>query len=442
MFDIQKSILMQTVFSCKTTGNTEEAKTFLNTASKYCFQLETLDEISYLQSEIKDYSGCIDSLQRCLKMATMPQQQYAIRANLAKVYNHLNQPNLSIEQSKLNQEIEPQKDYNTIMEISFSHYLLGDYITSEKMMRELNDDPNTPEVIRNRVAYNLGSYDMEKGEFKKGLKGFIDVGHRIGIWKHRSFENIPEWDGKITPGKTLFIHAEGGIGDEIIGVRFVKQLVEKGMRCIWITNHSPLQEVFNRNGYETVVHVNPFEYDDTVQCMAMYLPILMNLDKDQVWNGPYLQPSQEYIEKWKKILPEGKKLAVKFSGNSNYEQDLHRSIPVEFMLNLKYDGTLINLQLEPENYREDMFNAGEHISNIEDTLALLWLCDSFVSSCTSVVHMAASMGKNGVVCPPIASYYVWLGTDGYSNWYDKSLKVVRQTKYKDWNFSDKVKQLL
>ena len=123
MFDIQKSILMQTVFSCKTTGNTEEAKTFLNTASKYCFQLETLDEISYLQSEIKDYSGCIDSLQRCLKMATMPQQQYAIRANLAKVYNHLNQPNLSIEQSKLNQEIEPQKDYNTIMEISFSHYL-------------------------------------------------------------------------------------------------------------------------------------------------------------------------------------------------------------------------------------------------------------------------------------------------------------------------------
>lgn len=442
MFDIQKSVLMQTVFTCKATGNTDEAKTFLNIASKYCSQLETLDEISYLQSEIKDYSGCVKSLNTCLKMAKMPQQLYSIRANLAKVYNHLNEPLLSIEQSKLNQEIEPEKDYNTIMEIAFSHYLLGDYNTSETLMRELSTDKDTPEVVRNRVLYNLGSYDMERGEFKKGLKGFIDVGHQISIWKHRSFENIPIWDGTITPGKTLLIHAEGGIGDEIINVRFVKTLKEKGMRCVWITNHTDLREVFNRNGYETVVHVNPFDYDDTVQCMAMYLPILMNLDSHEVWNGPYLKPSEEYIEKWKKLLPEGKKLAVKYTGNSNYEQDLHRSLPVEFILNLNYDGTLINLQLEPENYRDDMFNAGEHISNIEDTLALLWLCDSFVSSCTSVVHMAASMGKNGVVCPPIASYYVWLGTDGYSHWYDKSLKVVRQKNHRDWNFSDKVKELL
>lgn len=442
MFNIQKSFLMQTVFSCKTAGNIDEAKVFLRTASKYCFQLETLDEISYLQSEIKDYQGCIDSLNRCVKMATMPQQLYAIRANLAKVYNHLNLPELSIEQSTLNQSIEPHKDYNTIMEIAFSNYLLGDYTTSETMMRELHNDTNTPEEIRNRVGYNLGSYDMERGEFKKGLKGFIDVGHNIGIWKHRSFDNIPQWDGTITPGKTLLIHAEGGIGDELINVRFVKQIQEKGMRCVWITNHSHLQDVFNRNGYETSVHINPFDYTDPVQCMAMYLPILLDLDKDQVWTGPYIKPSEEYIEKWQQLLPAGNKLAVKFTGNSNYEQDLHRAMPAQFMLDLKYEGTLINLQLEPENFREDMFNAGQHITNIEDTLAILWICDSFVSSCTSVVHMAGSMGKKGVVCPPIASYYVWLGNNGHSDWYDKSLHVVRQKNHKDWNFADKVKNLL
>jgi hypothetical protein len=82
-----------------------------------------------------------------------------------------------------------------------------------------------------------------------------------------------------------------------------------------------------------------------------------------------------------------------------------------------------------------MFNAGEHIKNIEDTLALLFLCDNLLTSCTSIVHMNGAMGKNGIVCPPIASYYVWLGTKGnYSNWYDKSLQVFRQTKHRDWKF--------
>jgi hypothetical protein len=325
------------------------------------------------------------------------------------------------------------------MEISFSHYLLGDYATSERMMREIHSNPNTPDVIRNRVEYNLGSYDIEHGEFKKGLKGFIGVGHNIQIWKHRSFENIPHWDGTITPGKTVIIHGEGGIGDELICVRFMKNLIELGMKPVWITNHSSLQDVFNRNGYETVVHLNPTDYPDSVQCMAMYLPILLDLDYDQVWNGSYIKPSQEYIDKWSKLLPEGNKLAVRWTGNPDYDQDLHRSIPIDKLRNLKYNGTLINLQLEPELIQPDMFNAGQLIENIEDTLAILHLCDSFISSCTSVVHMAGSMGKNGIVCPPIASYYVWLGTNGYSNWYDKSLKVMRQTKHKDWDFVDNIK---
>lgn len=442
MFDIQKSILMQVVFSCKAAGNIDEAKSFLQTASKYAFDLESMDQIAYLQSEVKDYTGCIESLKKCTAMVQQPEQIYSIRANMAKIYNQLNEPLLSIEQSQLNQAIVKQKDYNIDMEISFSHYLAGDYTTSEKMMRELFNDPNTPEIIRNRVMYNLGSYDLEKGDFKKGLVGFIDIGHKIEIWKERKFENIPIWDGTITQGKTIIIHGEGGIGDELIGVRFAKKLKELGMRPVWLTNHSSLEEVFNRNGYESHIHINPLDFPDSVQCMAMFLPILLDLDETQVWFGPYLTPSQEYIYKWSKILPEGKKLAVKYSGNPHYDQDLHRSIPVDFFKQLEYNGTLVNLQLEPEFFNNDMFNAGEHIKNIEDTLAILHLCDTFVSSCTSVVHMAGAMGKPGVVCPPIASYYTWLGKVGTSNWYDESLKVVRQKKHKDWNFADKVKNLI
>lgn len=426
-------ILDSVILSCKLNNNLEDAKTFLKIASKNCNDLEQLDHIAFLQSEIKDYKHSIDSLKGCLSLAQNEQSKFAIHANLAKIYNHLNEPMMSLAYSKMNKD--QHFDYDTLMEMSFSYYLDGNYQESEKMMRELVTHKDLPEEIRGRVEYNLGSYDIERGDFKKGLKGFIDVGHKIKIWHERFIPNIPVWTGEDIAGKSIIIHAEGGIGDEIINFRFVENLKKLGATPIWNSNHKDIQTVFSRHGIQTT---RPESLDNTVQCMAMYLPILLDLDKHQLWNGAYLKPSEEYLEKWRKLLPAGKKLALKWSGNPFYDQDLHRAIPLNNIRNIYYNGTKVNLQLEPELYQLDMFNAGEHISNIEDTLAVLWLCDDLITSCTAIAHMNGSIGKNGVVCPPIACYYTWLGVNEYSNWYDKSLKVVRQTKNKDWKFVEKI----
>jgi tetratricopeptide (TPR) repeat protein len=427
------SVLNYIIASCKLNKNSDEAKTLLKIIFKNCNDLIVLDRVGFLQSEIKDYENCVKTLRTSLSLANNKESKFSIRANLAKMYNHLNEPMMSLAFSKMN--AEDHFEYDTLMEMAFSYYLMGDYTQSEKMMRELDTDKNLPVEVRGRVEYNLGSYDIEAGNFKIGLKKFVDVGHKIKIWPPRYTPNVPIWQGEDISGKTLIIHSEGGIGDELINVRFVKNIKDLGATPIWITNNNDLCEVFNRNGIDTRKDIKNIDLTNAVQCMAMYLPISLNLDETQVWYGPYLKPSQEYIEKWKKILPEGKKLAVKWSGNPFYDQDLHRSIPLDIVQNIEYNGTKVNLQLEPELYQENMFNAGEHIKNIEDTLALLFLCDNLLTSCTSIVHMNGAMGKNGIVCPPIASYYVWLGTKGnYSNWYDKSLQVFRQTKHRDWKF--------
>lgn len=413
--------------------NPAQAKTFLEIAATNCTDLALLDHIAFLQQELKDYRSCVNSLKTCLTLTSDAQSKFAIRANLAKTLNHLNEPMVSLGYSKLNAAIA--FDFDTQMEMAFSYYLMGNYAESEKMMRQLVEMPNLPDNVRGRVEYNLGSYDIERGEFKKGIKGFVDIGHRIKIWNNRYITGIPVWNGEDISGKTVLIHAEGGIGDELINVRFMNNLKTLGANPIWITGNKSLYEVFNRNGFQTITPTTNISTINSVQCMAMYLPILLDLDSDELWNGSYLKPSEEYLEKWYKLLPKGKKLAVKWSGNPFYDQDLHRSIPLEHINNVQYDGTKINLQLEPELYQPNMFNAGEHITSIEDTLALLSLCDDLITSCTSVAHMNGALGKNGVVCPPIASYYVWLGK---SKWYDDSLKVVRQTKHKDWKFVETV----
>lgn len=433
---MSNNLLESVVLSCKRNNKTEDAKSFLQIASEHCQDLGQLDRIAFLQSEIKDYRGCIESLKKCLTLAYDNESKFAIRANMAKMFNHLNEPMMSLAYSKINRELK--FDYDTLMEIAFSYYLMGNYQESERMMRELVVDENLPEDVRGRVEYNLGSYDIERGDFKKGLKGFIDVGHKIKIWHERRIPNVPVWKGEDISGKTIIIHAEGGIGDELINVRFVNNLKELGANPTWISNHKNLVEVFKRNGINAVDINTVVSCANAVQCMAMYLPILLNLDKDQLWNGSYLKPSDEYLDKWSKLLPAGKKLALKWSGNPLYDQDLHRSIPFDIIDKIQYNGAKVNLQLEPELFQPNMFNAGEHIQSIEDTLAILWLCDDLITSCTAIAHMNGAMGKNGDVCPPIASYYVWLGQDGHSNWYDKSLRVHRQKRHKDWQFVETI----
>lgn len=435
MIDMKNSILMQVAVACESTNNIQDAKTFLTIASKHCRDISTLDEIAYVQSELKDYTSCVETLKRCLALTTDPQAIYCVRANLAKTYNHLNDPDSSITLLSMNNKVNPN-DYDTAMELAFSYYLKGDYTTSESMMRHTLTNDSLPVNIRERIKYNLGSYDIENGEFKRGVKGFVDVGHQIGIWPCHEIKDIPIWDGNIQPGKTIIIHAEGGIGDELINVRFMRNIEELGMNPVWISNHKSLVDVFTRNGYNAIFQSDAGTIDksNAVQCMAMYLPILLDLDVDQLWNGAYLTPNKEYLDKWSDILPKGKKLALKWSGNPYYDQNLHRSIPLDVIKDIKYDGIKVSLQLEPELFQDDMFNAGKYINNVEDTLAILWLCDDLISSCTSVIHMNGAIGKNGVVCPPIACYYVWLGSTGTSHWYDSNLKVVRQTIHKNWEF--------
>lgn len=111
-----------------------------------------------------------------------------------------------------------------------------------------------------------------------------------------------------------------------------------------------------------------------------------------------------------------------------YDQDLHRSIPVDKIKDLEYNGTKINLQLEPELKNDWSFSPD--INTIEDTLAILWLCEDVISSCTSIAHMAGAIGKKITVCPPIAYYYVWANG---SKWYGDHVTVIKQSVHGNWD---------
>jgi len=414
----------QVVFNSKAKNQEDQAKTFLKISAENLYDISLLDHIANLQSTIKDYNGTITTLTKMLEGINEPQAVNAIKTNLGVTYNKINEPKLA-----LNCLNSIPDDISTSMEKSLAHYFLGDYNKSEEIMRMIDSMPNLPESTRDRIQYNLAIYEIEKGNFKKGYYQYIEKGHRIHIWPTQQRAMIPLWKGEVEEGKTIIIHGEGGIGDEIIGVRFMNHIKRLGMNPIWKTNNKDLHAVFNRNGYQCVFDFNEIETFDAAQVMAMYLPVYLDLDKDQVWEDVYLKPCDKHIEKWNKILPEGKKLSVKWQGNMHYDQDLHRSIPENLIQDLNFDGTKISLQLE--NELKNDWSYTPNINTIEDTLAIMHLSDLVITSCTSTAHMAGAIGKKTIVCPPIAYYYVWAkGT----NWYGDHVEVIRQENWRDWDF--------
>lgn len=408
----------------------------LDVFRKHSTNVEQLDQLGKYYYELKDYKKSISCVSDAIAIASNPNHLYSLRANLAKLYNNNNEPEKSIIYSSSNLNVSQGQDYNAKIELVFSHYLLGDMQKSYALTKELIEDENTPEEIKQRSLFNLGTYQMDEGNFKEGIRNFIDVGHKIGIWKTPELKNM--WDGSHIENGTIAIFAEGGIGDEIINVRFMRKIEEMGMAAIWYSGRKEIAALFNRNGFKTVTNLSEIP-EDAKWCYSFYLPILLDLDKDQLDIGTYLQPDIKYIEKWETILPEGEKIAIRWAGNPLYEQDLHRSIPLKELvnnLNCIEGKKLISVQKdthidELKDYPE-IFDASPYLETLEDLIACLYWCETTISSCTSVAHISAASGNKTIVTPPIACYYVWL--DSGNEWYGDNVKVYRQRKLKDWTF--------
>ena len=418
----------------KQTDELETASALLKSFKKYSTSIEQYDQLGRLFHDVKDYSEAIDCAERTLVMAANPNQMFAARANLAKLYNHTNQPQKALNYINANLSVDTN-NYECLMEKVFSYYLSGDFSASQKLTEELLSNPELPKTVKERCEFNYGSYLMDSGEFKQGMINFIDIGHQIGIWPKTQFPGKP-WDTSVEPGKTIAIQAEGGIGDEIINIRFAKNIKELGMNPVFVTNRNDTLNLFTRNGFDVVRDKSQVP-EDAEWILSMYLPIALDLNKDQLWEKPYLIPDAEYVEKWKKILPKGKKVSIRWQGNPYYDQDLHRSIPLndlnEYLDLNREDVIFVSVQKDNfegiEKYPK-VFDAAPYLESLEDLLACLSLMDYNISSCTSVAHVAAAAGLPVAVFPPIATYYTWLGD---AKWYGDNCTVYRQKQWKDWS---------
>jgi len=405
----------------------EVSKTLLRTFSKYSKTLEQYNELGMLFEKIKAYQDSLEMLENCLALSTSPEQLYSIRSNLSKVYNHLNEPLKSLLYSNLNLHLYPTC-YDSLMEQSFSYYLYGDFQRSRDIQSTLFNTPNIPEELRKRIIFNTGTFEISEGNFRSGIRKMILGGKDIGIWKS-NIQNLPKWNGNKTD-KTVLVVGEAGIGDEILNIRFMNELCNRGIKASWIGKGN-ISDLFKDNDFPIINWKDIDPKGDYLYCESMSLPILLDVDKDELWKGEYLYPREDYLEKWRKILPENF-ITIRWSGNPYYDHDLHRTLPIDRLLEItkSYGLPIVSLQLELDQDG----TIKPDIQDWNDTIAIQYLAKLNITSCTSTAHSASAIGAKCIVLPPICTYYPWLDMkDNQSNWYGENTKIFPQTIWKNWD---------
>ena len=141
---------------------------------------------------------------------------------------------------------------------------------------------------------------------------------------------------------------------------------------------------------------------------------------------------------WKEILKKTDKLKVgiRWSGSPLFEHQQFRIFPPEKLINLsKYtELEFYSLQRDTDTRElpDEIFDLQHLIISWEDTAACIHNLDLVITSCTSIAHLSAAMGKPTWVIVPLLPYHIWAYGGDHSPWYQKTTRVFRQIKFGDW----------
>ncbi len=310
-----------------------------------------------------------------------------------------------------------------------------------KQLEEENPDCN-------RSAFNRGWYLMMRGDLLKGFE-LMNRGRWEEVWGNTHIgSDKPIYDGRQLNGEHILFTMEGGFGDEMVFVRFVKELSERGGKVI-IACSENLKSVFARIKYASAVvdyrAALATHHDYWVPSMSA--PYILGATYETLLGKPYLSASQESTDKFKLMINSDKlKVGIRWAGLPDFEHEQYRLFPENLMFDaVKKDNIEVySLQKDwDKDLPDHVIPIHKQLNTWEDTAGAIENLDLVISSCTSVAHLAASMGKPTLIVVPVLPYYTWALPGSISPWYD-SVTLFRQTTINEWKqvFNDINKYLM
>lgn len=297
-----------------------------------------------------------------------------------------------------------------------------------------------------RHSFNRGWFKIQEGDYQAGCQ-LLESGRFINVYGSGPLKtnapifNPAEHDIK---GKSIIISLEGGFGDEVIHARFANSYKKLGAEKVYLAAAPELASVLERvPGVDGVIQRN----QSHMVAHDFWVPgfsagwIAGHTFKDFP-NQAYLTARQESVDIWKSIIKEQEGVArvgIRWAGNPKFEHQQFRRFPPKFLTELaKYKNVqLYSLQRDQNiiDLPPEIIDLQHMLISWEDTLAAISNLDIIITSCTSIAHVAAALGKETWVITPILPYHTWTFGAPHSNTspYYKSVKLYRQKQPNKWN---------
>lgn len=304
---------------------------------------------------------------------------------------------------------------------------------------------------------------LELGHYEEGWPEY-DWGMPAKVRMDRQFtrDPLPVWKGE--KGARVVVYGEQGIGDEILFASCLQELIDDSEMVVFDC-HKKLHRLFSNSfpgidiyptredesiGWSIKPDGTP-RYDFTHRIAIGSLPRYYRPNLQSFPGEPYISPTKASNERWRArldALPARPNVGISWIGGHKRTRIEVRSMRLEEMLpilkELQDRCNLISLQYTPADQEVAALEKQHGIKvhhwpeatateHYDDTAGLVANLDLVITVCTSLVHLAGSMGvPTWVLTPSRPAWRYRLDLD-YMPWYS-AVTLFRQAEGTvDWN---------
>jgi len=321
----------------------------------------------------------------------------------------------------LGEKVNPNKPIHDL-DLQLAAGLMGNFEEGWRLAQKLEKE----EPWNNRAAFNRGWYLMQHGKLLEGEK-LLFRGRDEGVFGNEPPKSpMPMWDGK-SKG-TVLLNMEGGLGDQIHGARYARDIAKIAGEVIVACSGSLATLFRDVEGVVAVCQsdaVYGVVHDYWVPSMST-IPILGYEYKD-ISGKPYI--NKPLVEPHK-----GLRIGLRWQGNPQFEHEQHRIFPPTKLFDAleDVDAEFISLQRDEGSQYKPYWVKDVPLGHWDQTRMAAASCDLVITSCTSVAHLCGAMGIPTWIVVPVLPYYLWAPPGNTTVWYD-SVKLYRQEVFGEWS---------
>ena len=340
-----------------------------------------------------------------------------------------------------------------------AHVCLGDYAKGDEYFALEAQNPLDCDLLMWEWAHGL----QAQGRYPQAWQAYAHrfaVGDKVNVHRHPFTQ--PEWLGQALAGKTILLHGEQGLGDEIMFTSIVPDVQALAANVV-LAVRPALVNLFARSlpGVRVVAHTVGAACADLsacppidFQCPLGSLPAQLRntLAEFESARMPYLAADPGMVQGFERLLahhagargltdsaqPTPRKLRVglAWAGNPITKHAKRKSMTIE-QVNAGLAGlpnvqfvSLLNADIgatagdAPEL---NMIDVSYALTDFNVTAALVESVDLVLSVCTSLSHLGGAMGKPCWLLAANPADCRWGNTGERNPWYP-SVRVLRQAK--------------